>query len=158
MKDSEQIAGEYTCDNPEATFELGKKIGAALNGGEIVLLEGTLGAGKTLLTKGIVESLGYDSYEVTSPSFTLVNLYKSDRFEIYHVDLWRIEEKGDIFLGVGLDEILRNEKALVIIEWAERLDDLQFDRPVFEVSIDGDGEEPRKISIKERTSTISQVS
>ena len=158
MKQSGQIAGEYTCETPEVTLDLGKKVGAVLNGGEVILLEGTLGAGKTLLTKGIVESLGYDSDEVTSPSFTLVNFYRSDKFEIYHVDLWRIEEEGDIFLGVGLDEILENEKAVVIIEWAERLDDFRFDRPVFQVRIEGDGEEPRKISIKERRPAISQVS
>ncbi len=139
----------YLCKTPEETFELGEKIGEALNGGEMILLKGTLGAGKTLLTKGIVNSLGFDIDEVTSPSFTLVNLYKTDKFDIYHIDLWRINENSDAAFAVGLDEILENENAVIIIEWAERLKNFTFPAKTFNVKLEGDGDDPRKISVSE---------
>ncbi|MGI8669409.1 MAG: tRNA (adenosine(37)-N6)-threonylcarbamoyltransferase complex ATPase subunit type 1 TsaE [Aridibacter sp.] len=139
----------YICKTPEETFELGEKIGESLGGGEMILLQGTLGAGKTLLTKGIVNSLGFDIDEVTSPSFTLVNLYKTDKFDVYHIDLWRIDEKSNAAFAVGLDEIVENENAVIIIEWAERLKNFTFPEKTFSVKLEGDGDDPRKISVSE---------
>lgn len=139
--------GSFVCDTPEKTFELGENIGEALTGGEVILLTGTLGAGKTLLTKGIVNSLQFDVDEVTSPSFTLVNRYNA-KFEIFHIDLWRIDDSSDAAFAVGLEEVLENENAIVIIEWAERLKDFDFqNRPVY-VEILGDGDQSRRISIE----------
>lgn len=140
----------YICKSPEETFKLGEKIGESLNGGEMILLKGTLGAGKTLLTKGIVNSLEFDIDEVTSPSFTLVNLYKAEKFEVYHIDLWRIDEKSDAVFAVGLNEILENENAVIIIEWAERLKNFTFPEKTLNVKMEGDGDDPRKISISEK--------
>ncbi len=139
----------YFCKTSEETFELGEKIGESLSGGEMILLKGTLGAGKTLLTKGIINSLGFDIDEVTSPSFTLVNLYQTDRFDVYHLDLWRIDEKSDAAFAVGLNEILEDETAVIIIEWAERLKNFAFTGKVFSVKLEGDGDDPRRISISE---------
>ena len=89
------MTSELRCNSPDETFELGQQIGRGLAGGEILLLYGGLGAGKTLLTKGIMSGLGYDVDEVTSPSFALVNLYKAERFDVYHIDLWRLEHSAD---------------------------------------------------------------
>ncbi|MEP6850813.1 MAG: tRNA (adenosine(37)-N6)-threonylcarbamoyltransferase complex ATPase subunit type 1 TsaE [Acidobacteriota bacterium] len=136
---------EIVSNSPEETFELGEKIGESLIGGEIVLLHGGLGTGKTLLTKGILNGLDFDIDEVTSPSFTLVNLYRAT-FDVYHIDLWRIEG-GDAAAAVGLDEILEDEKAVVIIEWAERLGPRRFAGKVLHVNLAGDGDEPRKIAL-----------
>ncbi|MGI8544441.1 MAG: tRNA (adenosine(37)-N6)-threonylcarbamoyltransferase complex ATPase subunit type 1 TsaE [Aridibacter sp.] len=140
----------YICKSPEETFKLGEKIGESLNGGEMILLKGTLGAGKTLLTKGIVNSLEFDIDEVTSPSFTLVNLYKAEKLEVYHIDLWRIDEKSDAVFAVGLNEILENENAVIIIEWAERLKNFTFPEKTLIVKMEGDGDDPRIISISEK--------
>lgn len=140
---------EHVCNSPEETFDLGEKIGDGLKGGEVILLYGGLGAGKTLLTKGILNALDFDIDDVTSPSFTLVNLYKA-KFDVYHIDLWRIDEKADAATAVGLDEILENDKAIVIIEWAERLKPDSFGERVIRVEIDGDGDEPRKIVISDK--------
>lgn len=148
MKTISVPTGKITCESPDDTFALGEKIGDSLEGGEVILLSGTLGAGKTLLTKGIVSALGFDVDEVTSPSFTLVNLYEAD-LEVYHIDLWRIGESEDVALAVGLDEILENESALVIIEWAEYLKDYPIQRKVFRLDIAGDGDEPRSVTIEE---------
>src|SRR5689334_19430511 len=102
---------------PDKTFELGRNIAARLAPGDLVLLFGGLGAGKTLLTKGILDGLGYDVDEVTSPSFALVNLYKTEQFDVYHIDLWRMESKSAAS-AVGLDEILEEQNAVTIVEWS----------------------------------------
>ena len=141
------LIGNHTCETPEETFNLGEKFGESLKGGEIVLLSGGLGAGKTLFTKGVMCGLEYDVDEVTSPSFTLVNLYKTESFDVYHIDLWRLDENSNAAFAVGLDEILEDEMAVVIIEWAERLGNFSFPKNVFYVEIEGDGDDARKISI-----------
>ena len=107
-------------ETPEETFDLGEKLGESLQGGEVILLSGGLGAGKTLFTKGILYALDFDIDEVTSPSFTLVNLYKA-KFDVYHIDFWRLDENSDVAFAVGLGEILEDETVIVIIEWSERL-------------------------------------
>lgn len=137
----------FICETPEDTFELGERIGESLRGGEMILLSGGLGAGKTLLTKGILYTLEYDVDEVTSPSFTLVNLYKTGKFDVYHIDLWRIDENSDAAFAVGLNEILEDETAVVIIEWSERLKNFSFPENVFYVEIKGDGDDARTIKI-----------
>ena len=141
-------SGNFICESPDETFELGEKTGETLQGGEMILLSGGLGAGKTLFTKGLMYGLDYDVDEVTSPSFTLVNLYKTEKFNVYHIDLWRIDENFDAAFAVGLEEILEDEKAVVIIEWAERLKKFSFPHKTFRVSIEGDGDDARKVSIR----------
>ncbi len=134
-------------NSPDETFLLGGRLGRELRGGDFVLLRGGLGAGKTLLAKGIVQALGFDVDEVTSPSFALVNLYKTNEHNIYHIDLWRIDEKSDAAFAVGLDEILEDPRAIVMIEWAERLGDADLPARVISIDIKGDGDEPREITI-----------
>ncbi len=132
---------------PTDTFELGEKIGYSLKGGEVVLLYGGLGAGKTLFTKGILNSFGYDIDEVTSPSFTLVNLYKAPKFDVYHIDLWRLDGMPNAAGAVGLDEILESPNAVIIIEWADHLGRFTFSRPIVRVDLTGDGDEQRSVTI-----------
>ena len=142
--------GEFISNTPEETFELGEKLGESLRGGEAILLSGGLGAGKTLFTKGVLAALEYDVDEVNSPSFTLVNLYRTEKFDVYHIDFWRIDEKTDVAFAVGLSEIFEDERAVVIMEWAEKLKDFAFPAEVFGVRIDGDGDEARKIKISRK--------
>ena len=132
--------------SPEETFDRGEELGKTLKAGDAVLLRGGLGAGKTLFTKGILSGLGFDIDEVTSPSFTLVNLYKTESADVFHIDLWRLEEGRNNAFAVGLDEIFENERAIVIIEWAERLGEFRFPGSVIEIAIEGDGDLPRSIT------------
>ncbi|PYS21541.1 MAG: tRNA (adenosine(37)-N6)-threonylcarbamoyltransferase complex ATPase subunit type 1 TsaE [Acidobacteria bacterium] len=132
--------------NQKETFDLGVTIGSELSGGEIILLNGALGAGKTVLVKGIAHALGIDAAEVTSPSFTLVNPHPG-KLLLYHIDLYRLDEGSAAAHAVDLDEILTDEKAVVAIEWAERLGHYPVPDNVLNVSITGDGEAPRTISI-----------
>jgi tRNA threonylcarbamoyladenosine biosynthesis protein TsaE len=108
----------FTTHSPEETFALAKSIGEQLKGGEIFLLSGDLGAGKTVFAKGIGAGLGIDPADVTSPSFTLVNIHEG-RLKFYHVDLYRLE--SDSRLDLGLEEIFEDADAVTAIEWAERL-------------------------------------
>lgn len=138
---------DYTAKSADETYHVGFDLGRSVTGGEVVLLFGGLGAGKTLLTKGILDALDFDVDEVTSPSFTLVNLYKTSTCDVFHIDLWRLDGPGDAADGVGLDEILENERAVTIIEWADRLGDHSISNKTIKIFIDGDGDEPRKIRI-----------
>ena len=140
-------SSESISKTPEETYKYGITLGRSLTGGEVVLLYGGLGAGKTLLTKGILDALDFDVDEVTSPSFTLVNLYKTAKFDVYHIDLWRLDGPGDAAAAVGLDEILENERAVTIIEWADRLGEHSFAIKTIKITIEGDGDEPRRINI-----------
>ena len=126
---------------------IGEDIARTLNGGEVILLYGGLGAGKTLLTKGIMGGLGFDAREVTSPSFTLVNLYETELFDVYHIDLWRLDPAINMAEAVGLGEILENERAVTIIEWADRLGNTKFDAQTISITLDGDGDEPRLVKM-----------
>jgi tRNA threonylcarbamoyladenosine biosynthesis protein TsaE len=139
-------AGEWTSHNPAETFKLGERIGKHLAGGEIILLDGTLGAGKTIFAKGLGSALGLDEHDVTSPSFTLVNRYEA-RLTLYHLDLYRLTEGASAAYAVDLDELLLDERAVIVIEWAERLRNYPLPAPVYRVNIEGDGEEVRRIRI-----------
>ena len=132
----------------EATFGFGETLSRDLRPGDIILLHGGLGAGKTLLAKGIMSGLDFDVDEVTSPSFALVNLYRASKFDVYHIDLWRIEKSENAAFEIGLDEILAETNAIVIIEWAERLGDHIFTSRTIDVLIDGEGDDPRTITVE----------
>ena len=132
--------------NERETFDLGVRIGEQLVGGEVLLLSGPLGAGKTILVKGVARALGVEEGEVTSPSFTLVNPYQG-RLLLYHIDLYRLNEGASAAHAVDLDEILTDETAVVIIEWAERIKGYPLPSGVTRISIRGDGDAPRQISI-----------
>lgn len=134
--------------NARETFELGAQVGAQLKGGEIILLAGPLGAGKTVFVKGIAGALGIDTDEVTSPSFTLVNRYDEGRLTLYHLDLYRLNEGASAAHAVDLDELLTDERAVIVIEWGERMGRYPLPSPVYRISITGDGDEARDIIIE----------
>lgn len=141
-------AGTWKSQSIEETFDLGARMGASLAGGEIILLNGTLGAGKTIFVKGLAHALEIDDDEVTSPSFTLVNLYEG-RLRLYHLDLYRLSEGAQAAHAVDLDELLTETRAVIVIEWAERMGNYPLPSPVWSVRIAGDGDDPRDISISQ---------
>ena len=138
--------GEFVSHSEEETFAIGLRIGEQLSGGEILLLNGALGAGKTVLVKGIASALGLDAEDVTSPSFTLVNPHQG-RLLLYHIDLYRLDEGATAAHAVDLDELLTDENAVVIIEWAERMGGYPLPANVWRVIISGDGDDSRTISL-----------
>jgi len=148
MSVSSRIAlGEFKSIAPQQTLELGHDIGSRLEGGEILLLSGPLGAGKTILVKGICAALGIDEEDVTSPSFTLVNPY-SGRLRLYHLDLYRLDQGASAAHAVDLDDLLADEDSVIVIEWAERMGPYPLPADVWTIEFAGDGDDPRRILIQ----------
>ena len=140
--------GEFVSNNERETFDLGVRIGQQLVGGEILLLNGPLGAGKTVFVKGVAQALDVDEDDVSSPSFTLVNPYRG-RLLLYHIDLYRLDDGAAAAHAVDLDELLSDERAVTIIEWAERMGRYPLPPAAWSILFTGDGDAPRKISINE---------
>lgn len=139
-------SGTFITNSAEETFELGYELGEACQRGTVLLLNGQLGAGKTVFTKGIAAGLGIDPADVTSPTFTLVNEHEG-RLPLVHIDLYRLPEGLDTAYGLGLDEIL-TRNAIVVIEWAEKLGNFPLPQS-YQVTITPTGDSARQIEIKE---------
>lgn len=87
---------------------------------KLIVLRGDLGAGKTTLVKGVAAALGAaEASDVTSPTFTLVHEYAGKKVRLYHLDLYRLETEREL-LTLGLDEMLEQPDALVVVEWGEK--------------------------------------
>jgi tRNA threonylcarbamoyladenosine biosynthesis protein TsaE len=127
----------------EETTAAGERFALRLNAGDVVLLHGDLGAGKTAFVRGLATGLGAPPGDVSSPTFTLVQEYRG-RLTLYHVDLYRLQpvEVGDL----GLDE-LSEGNAVVAVEWAERWTDAPAGAWIVRFAIEGEDE--RLISVAE---------
>lgn len=98
----------------EETYALAQKIAQELNGGEVILLNGTLGAGKTTFTKGLALALGVKK-TVVSPTFTIIKEYEGEKLHLYHIDMYRLEDDDELE-ELGVEELYR-EDSVVVIEW-----------------------------------------
>ena len=109
---------EFHSDSPEQTAEIAREIAALIPAPAVIQLTGNLGAGKTTLTKSLVEAWGAAAAdEVSSPTFTLIHEY-GEPVAVYHIDLYRLETPAE-FYSLGLDEIF-DSRARVLIEWGEK--------------------------------------
>lgn len=128
----------------EETRALGAKLAEQLPKRGVVLLIGNLGAGKTTLTKGIVEGLGAArADDVSSPTFTLIHEY-GEPVSVYHIDLYRLDTEEEV-QRLGLEEIFE-QPAMVLLEWAERFPRLlPVDR--VEIHLSDEGDDVRKIRV-----------
>ncbi|HUW81323.1 MAG TPA: tRNA (adenosine(37)-N6)-threonylcarbamoyltransferase complex ATPase subunit type 1 TsaE [Phycisphaerae bacterium] len=112
-----------TSTSVEQTLAIGRGLGAALQNGDVLALIGPLGAGKTQLVKGIAAGLGViDLRKVNSPTFVLVNEYQG-RLHLYHIDVYRLRH-GSELQALGFDEMCLASDAAVVIEWADRVEDV----------------------------------
>ncbi|MDR3231430.1 MAG: tRNA (adenosine(37)-N6)-threonylcarbamoyltransferase complex ATPase subunit type 1 TsaE [Synergistaceae bacterium] len=138
----EKNAPNTTCrtSSEEDTLRLGRLLGRLLVPGMTVLLYGDLGTGKTVLVRGVGEALG--ATRVRSPSFTLVNEYRTSRAELVHADLYRLEPGG--VEELSLEEYLSNG-CVLFVEWPERWDAPPRDE-VLKIEITAEGETGRKFS------------
>jgi tRNA threonylcarbamoyladenosine biosynthesis protein TsaE len=105
----------------DETRFLGEQLGQLLQPGDIVLLHGDLGAGKTTLTQGMAQGLGITD-PVQSPTFTLVHQYDRDDAPFIHLDLYRLD-KPDELESIGYDDLMNLDDAIVVMEWPERAGD-----------------------------------
>jgi len=111
---------EFKTLTKRETAELGRKLGGILKPGDIVCLNGDLGAGKTAFTKGIAEALGVEGY-ITSPTFTIVNEYHGFK-PLYHFDVYRIADPEEMY-EIGFEEYL-NGDGIVVIEWSDLISEI----------------------------------
>ena len=124
---------------------MAEAMGAGFTGGEVVLLSGELGAGKTAFVRGLARGLGADPEEVTSPSFTLLTAYRG-RLVLHHADLYRLRGDGDE-REIGLEE-LPGPGGVLAVEWAERLREARWPAPL-RVRLEHAGGDARRIRIEE---------
>ncbi len=146
----------YRTESPEETVQLGQTLGRLLEMGDLVVLAGELGCGKTWFTKGIALGVGVSPREVvTSPSFALMNEYEGD-CRLFHMDVYRLETPGT-FLDTGLDECF-DGRGIVVMEWGDKWPEILPERCLnVGFSIVGEasrellmtGEHPRVIEILE---------
>lgn len=137
----------FQTESEAETIALGRRLGAGLRG--VVLLIGNLGAGKTTLTKGIVEGRGAASVnDVSSPTFTLIHQYGRADGIIYHVDLYRLDEEREVDT-LGLRDLFTSG-SLVLLEWAERFPRL-LPRNRTEIRLQTLADECRRIAVEQIT-------
>lgn len=139
-----------TTKSQKETEMFGKKLAAKLKGGDILLLSGDLGAGKTSLVKGIAKGLGI-KHEITSPTFTLMNVYEVNDKKIktfVHVDTYRLKDEKEL-LEIGVADYLGEPNTVCVIEWPEKIIRLLKDKKITSISLehsDKPGERRIKIS------------
>jgi tRNA threonylcarbamoyladenosine biosynthesis protein TsaE len=134
---------ELKSSGPDETISIGRKLGTILKAGDVACLYGDIGAGKTTLIKGIASAFGIAERDITSASFTIIAEYDTSP-PFYHVDLYRLEGGGDVF-ETGLYDYL-NRDGVVIIEWAERLEEVP--EGSIRVSIDITDDSKRTLTIE----------
>lgn len=135
--------------SPEDMRALGERIGRAATGGDVIGLVGPLGAGKTVLVKGLARGLGIaDDAAVTSPTFTIVNEVRGGRLLLAHVDLYRLEQAKELE-HIGLDELYRRDDVVVAVEWFDRFPDAAPPSRL-EVTIDVVSESARRVTFAAR--------
>lgn len=144
MKKTTDIFSKHTVKNVEETYALAKRIADTLQGGEVILLNGDLGAGKTTFTKGLAKALGIED-EVTSPTFTILNVYEDGRLKLNHLDMYRVDS-ADELAELGIEDCFDDE-SVTVIEWNKFE---RFDGEVIEINITPTGENERVFDVTKR--------
>jgi tRNA threonylcarbamoyladenosine biosynthesis protein TsaE len=136
---------ELQTANESETSQAGEALGRTLRSGDVVLLFGDLGAGKTAFVRGLARGIGANPDDVSSPTFTLVQEYAGPSATLYHVDLYRLE--GAEIDDLGLEDLISGD-GIVAIEWAERWKGRPDD--AIEVRLTDLGEDRRSVAIDRR--------
>jgi len=152
---------QHKTSSEQQMINLGKKIAENFKGGDIVLLYGDLGAGKTTLTKGIASYFGID--DVVSPTFTLMQEYTIKTFQpeadqplaekhksiktLVHIDTYRLENEEDL-IEIGVEDYLGDENTICIVEWPEKMHNLLKDKKVIKIEIQHEDENERIVSFR----------
>jgi tRNA threonylcarbamoyladenosine biosynthesis protein TsaE len=131
------IGAAARCSSEAETLALGERIGTRVEPGDLILLSGQLGAGKTVLVRGIAAGMGIDPTLVRSPTFVLHHVYRAGRNVLHHLDLYRLGPSADIRL-LDIDEML-DSGGVVVVEWGEHASRGQDAQASIGIDIDEDG-------------------
>lgn len=140
-----RVYGTTVTHTAEETEALGIRLAKRLKGGEKIILDGDLGAGKTTFTKGLAKGLGITD-TVLSPTFVISKSYGGDNLTLNHLDMYRLENEGETET-LGIDDMLSDNKAVTVVEW-NKLNDLK--GRVINVKIEYTGETERKLTVTKR--------
>lgn len=139
-------AASFVSVSEAQTLEMGNKLGRLLNQPALILLQGDLGAGKSVLARGIARGLGVDpQIPITSPTFTLMNHYLG-RLDLYHFDLYRLSDPDEL-IEIGFDDYAFGS-AIALVEWPEKIEDPDLEG--LWISISRKDENQRKIMFVSR--------
>ena len=131
-------------DSDSRTLEIGQELGSKLKSGMVVSLRGSLGAGKTVIAKGIAKALGIKE-AIVSPTFTIVQEYDGEGMKMYHLDLYRLSGE-DEFESMGGEEFLYPD-GITLIEWSEKIEDMLPEDTVY-INITINEDQSRDIEIE----------
>ena len=133
-----------TCE--EDTLKFAKEFSKSLNKGEIILLNGDLGSGKSVFARGVIRAFGVEK-QIPSPTFTIVNEYDGKDCKLYHFDMYRLEEVEEA-LAIGVDEIFADENSIKLVEWPEKVWQI-LPNKVIKISIEKIDDNKRKITVED---------
>lgn len=139
MKQESFILFTYS---PEETMALASKLARLLHSGDVLLLEGDLGAGKTTFTKGLAKGLGI-TRNVNSPTFTIIKEYKGGRLPLYHMDVYRLD---DSFEDLGFDEYFEGD-GVTVVEWAHLIQE-QLPVQLLQINLYHEADAARRLELK----------
>jgi tRNA threonylcarbamoyladenosine biosynthesis protein TsaE len=145
----ERASNEHVSDSVAQTEAIAADLARSLRGGECLALHGDLGAGKTQFVRGLVRGLGGSPRAVSSPTFVLLNVYEGGRLTVYHLDAYRVGGADD-FEAIGFPELLEQPDAVVVVEWADRVESLLPPAKRVDVWIEPVAEGRRRIAIARR--------
>lgn len=141
---------KYITKSEAETLALGEGIAKGLKGGEVIGLEGELGAGKTVLVRGLARGLGIKK-PITSPTFNIMKVYPVKKHrtikKFVHIDAYRLESWEDLFY-IGIDDYLNKKETVVVIEWIDRFKKLPEMNNYYKIELELEGENKRRILLK----------
>src|SRR3954471_4308817 len=126
------------------TEAIAADLAQSLTGGEVLALDGELGAGKTQFVRGLLRGLGGNERSVSSPTYVLLNVYDTGRLKVFHLDAYRVSGAQD-FESIGFSELL-DQGGVIAVEWPERLGELLPERCI-SVTLKATGSNARRIEI-----------
>lgn len=136
---------KYNPKSEAETIEIGKTIATSLKPGDIVCLYGDLGAGKTTLVKGLALGLGVQD-TITSPTFTLMNLYSGQNTQLVHIDTYRLKDEQEL-VDIGVEDYLGAPNTICAIEWPEKIAGLLKNKKTLNIQIGHTKDNTRNITV-----------